>query len=183
MRAFIAVEIPGLILEGIADLIKEMRNYQTEGINYVRVENIHVTLKFLGEFDDNDTEAFCGDLSKIAWKSSRVETQSIGGFPDLKDPRVLWIGLKDNPGLNALQASIEDVCRTYGIISEEKEFRPHLTIARIKGKMNYRLAHFLENYPQDSFGGFLPKKFHLFQSKLSPAGPEYRIIRSFAQGG
>jgi len=179
LRAFIAVEIPGLILEGIAELINEMRKFQTEGINYVRVENIHVTLKFLGEFDDNDIESFCGDLSKIVWKANRVETLSIGGFPDLKDPRVLWIGLKDNPGLFALRTSIEDVCRNFGILPDDKEFKPHLTIARIKGKMNYRLANFLEQYPQDSFGSFLPKRFHLFQSKLTSAGPEYRIIRSF----
>jgi 2'-5' RNA ligase len=183
MRAFIAVKLPELIMEEIAQFIGECRKHQTDGINYVPAANIHITLKFLGDIEDDDSTSISEELAKLDWKPTRIKTEGMGGFPGLAAARVLWIGLKSNPELVEIQSRIEEICREFGIPPEEKSFKPHLTIARIKGGISPKLLSFFKQNPRKTFGGFIPDGFHLFQSKLSPSGPAYKVIRSFTKGG
>lgn len=182
MRAFIAINLPELIMEDIAQYIGECGKHQIDGINYVPAANIHITLKFLGDIEEDDAESISAELAGLKWKPTRIKTEGIGGFPDLPGARILWIGLKSNPELVEIQSRIEDICRSFGIPPEEKSFKPHLTIARIKGKIGSKLLNFFKEFPRKTFGGFIPDGFHLFQSKLSPSGPSYNIIRSFKKG-
>ena len=186
MRLFVAIDLPGPMREKLAALITRLKRELT-GPKWVRPEGVHLTLRFLGEVGEPDLPRLRTALGTIADGSGRhvdVSVEGLGQFPERGRPRVLWIGLHEPGGmLAALQRRVEQAVRSAalpGIKDEEKEFRPHLTLARLgEANLSAAIRILIERQPLESLGSFQVSAVTLFQSLLGPGGAQYRVIEVY----
>ncbi len=181
MRTFIAIEISKDIIEKINNFIfKTYQEIDKNKISWVKKENLHITLKFLGEINENQIEIVKNVLKYIAKdvEDFFISLEGLGLFPNLKSPRVIWIGIKKGEEkLKFLSNIINENLSKYGFLKEEKEFASHLTIARIKKiKSINEIINYFEKYKNQFFGISKVKNITFFQSILKPEGPEYFVI-------
>ncbi len=177
MRTFIAVEIPEKERKPIWTLITEQKKKNLP-IKWVEFQNLHITLKFLGEIDEKKLERMIPLLSTISGKtkSFKMSLENIGCFPGIRNPRVLWVGvIQGSDELIKLAIDIENELYKIGIKKEEKKFHPHLTIGRIKTPCN---VDDIINQPIKT-NQFDVKEFILFKSTLQPSGPIYEKLKKF----
>ncbi|MGC2529758.1 MAG: RNA 2',3'-cyclic phosphodiesterase [Candidatus Acidiferrum sp.] len=185
MRLFVALEIPAAVRENLATLVKELSalSSQVPGKrpHWVRPENLHVTLKFIGEVANAKLEGIRGALSEVR-SSAPVEMdfRGLGFFPNDKRPRVLWAGLKASPNLPAVAADVDRALETQGFAREQRAFAPHLTLARFEPSgMHEKLRAAIRKRAELEFGSCQASEFHLIESKLKPSGAEYTALASF----
>lgn len=185
MRLFVALEIPAAVRENLATLVKELSalSSQVPGKrpHWVRPENLHVTLKFIGEVANAKLEGIRGALSEVR-SSAPVEMdfRGLGFFPNDKHPRVLWAGLNASTNLAALVANIDRALETQGIALEQRAFAPHLTLARFEPPgMHEKLRAAIQKSAELEFGSCQASEFRLIESKLKPSGAEYTALASF----
>ena len=130
MRLFIAVEIPDDIKNYLGKIQEEFIDNHSNKIRPVNVNNIHLTLKFLGEVQPNNVELIKETLKKIKFKNFSVYLGRIGVFPSENYIRVIWVGLKPEETILKLQNDIDENLKK--LFKQEKNFKPHLTLARIQ---------------------------------------------------
>ena len=181
MRLFVALEIPGAVRENLADLLKTLRAVSPQ-TRWVRPENLHVTLKFIGEVPETKLPGIRGVLAGVRSEQPvTLDFRGLGFFPNEKHPRVFWAGIEASPNLKILAAEIEQAIEKLGIPREKRPFSPHLTLARFEPQ---RLAEQLRNAIQENaardFGSWRTSQFHLIESKLKPSGAEYTTVESFS---
>ncbi len=173
MRTFIAIEIPEGIRKKVDGLIKSFSEKNLP-IKWVKFENLHITLKFLGEIKEEKLSDIHTVLKNIAEKHPAFELnlESLGCFPNKKNPRVLWIGVNQGKKLiNQLVLNLEQELLPLGF-KKEKRFHPHLTIGRIK-----RFCQIDDILAQKFVCGlFWVDSLTLFKSTLRPEGPIYEKI-------
>lgn len=177
MRTFLAVRVP----EHIRKVIYEFTRIEAKKelpIKWVAFENLHITLKFLGEIDEKKKVEMAPVISQIGQKHSpfQVQLEGLGCFPNPRNPRVLWVGVKEGETqLCDIAAELEKELAPFGF-KEEKRFHPHLTIGRIKKfcKVDDILANRMST---DAFG---IDSVVLFKSTLKPNGPVYEELDRFA---
>ncbi|MCX7995439.1 MAG: RNA 2',3'-cyclic phosphodiesterase [candidate division WOR-3 bacterium] len=177
MRTFIAVEIPEKYRRVIWKLIEEHKDKNLP-VKWVEFENLHITLKFIGEIDEKKLDSIFSVLSEVSNKTKRfsISLKNIGCFPGIRNPRVLWIGIGEGAEeLIRLALEIENSLVRLGIKKEEKKFHPHLTIGRVKTFCN------VENFLNQSIqtDKFEINEFVLFKSTLTPSGPIYGRLKTF----
>ncbi|MGB7285086.1 MAG: RNA 2',3'-cyclic phosphodiesterase [Candidatus Acidiferrum sp.] len=185
MRLFVALKIPAGVRENLATLVKELRALSSQLSDkrprWVRPENLHVTLQFIGETDPAKLEGIRSALSKVR-SGAPVDLQfrGLGFFPDERHPRVLWAGSQGSPNLASLAGDIDQALVTQGFAREQRAFRPHLTLARFEppGLPAKLLAAIQENSKRQ-FGSIQAREFHLIESRLKPSGAEYTSLASF----
>jgi len=176
MRLFIAIEIPEDVKEYISELQKQIDTANNK-ISLVNKDNIHLTLKFLGEVQTNDIETIKESLNKVKVKSFSVNLNDIGVFPNENYIRVIWVGLKPEETILELQKNIDGSLKN--LFKKEKDFKTHLTLARVK---------FINN--KEDFIGQLKNikvenkridisNFKLVKSTLTPEGPVYEDLDVF----
>jgi 2'-5' RNA ligase len=153
------------------------------GISWVKPESIHLTLKFLGEIDD----AKAGEISAGLKKASEgigpftLELEGVGCFPNTRNPRVLWAGIKESAPLLKLQKSVEERLSAIGFEAEDRPFTPHLTLCRIKSAQDGRvLGRLVSEAKPQAKAGFTVSSFAFMKSVLKPSGAEYTPIQEFA---
>lgn len=134
MRSFIAVKISPAQREKLADLIRSLKKSGTD-VKWVKPENLHVTLKFLGEVDEKGLPNIFDSLEKSLTneQSFQFNLKDLGCFPNLHRPRVIWVGIEQ--GINSLKSLaglIDDCMLGFGFEKEKRGFSPHLTIGRVK---------------------------------------------------
>lgn len=180
MRLFIALEIPSATRESLATLLASMRSITKEP-RWVRAENLHVTLKFLGEVAEGKVDAVRNALREIrSDKVVALEFRGSGFFPNEKHPRVFWAGMEASPNLKTLASDIESAMEKLGIPREKREFSPHLTLARFeRPRLPEALRKLITDNQQREFGSLRTNEFHLIQSTLKPAGAEYTTVATF----
>jgi len=185
VRLFVALEIPSAVRENLAALINELRvadaSPSKNKARWVRPENLHVTLKFIGNVDSGKLDAIRASLAEVrAGRSVEFHVRGLGFFSNEKRPRVLWAGLEASPNLATLAADIDARLEKVGIPRETREFSPHLTLARFDppGISEKLRAAALENATRE-FGAVRTGEFHLFESKTRPTGAEYTRLSSF----
>ena len=175
MRAFIATMVPEGIRKKITDFInKEKRKEQP--IKWVNFENLHITLKFLGEISEEKKNEIITVLTETAKKFTpfQVGLEGIGCFPSSKNPRVLWIGVATgNEQLCNIANELEENLSQLGV-KKEKRFHAHLTIGRIKKFC--KVDDVLEK--NIMFEPFTVHSITLFKSTLKPKGPIYEAIKT-----
>jgi 2'-5' RNA ligase len=176
MRLFIAIEIPEEIKEYIVKIQKNI-DATTNKIRFVAPNQIHLTLKFLGEIQPNNLEEIKNNLKKITLKPFSVVLDTIGVFPSESYIRVIWIGLKPEEPILGLQRNIDEELKK--LFKKEKDFKPHLTLARVKyieDKKSFieklKIIN-IENKKIDV------NKFKLVKSTLTPKGPIYEDLEVF----
>ena len=189
LRAFIAVEIP----VGIHQAIKKQTAPIQAALNaslvrWVPAENVHLTLKFLGDVSPANIDLLKQMLSAEVshHRAFEVRFEGLGAFPSPKRPRVIWIGIQAPAGLEALQHGIEAATATLGYPDEQRPFSPHLTIGRVKQSVNsagmQKIRAALEGTKLDSLGTAEVNAVHLYKSDLKPSGAVYTRLFSAPLG-
>jgi 2'-5' RNA ligase len=179
VRAFIAIELPEVIKQGLAKAQQQLKG-SGAGAAWTRSEGIHLTLKFLGEVPDAKVPEIKSALTMAVRGKGRlrIEVAGAGAFPNVKNPRVLWIGVSgDMDALAALQSSVEDAMAGLGFDRETRKFSPHLTLARIKYPRpgdNWQKA--VEGIKDVKIGEFEADSVNLMKSELKPSGAVYTEI-------
>jgi 2'-5' RNA ligase len=181
-RVFIAIEINPEIRHKLDEFILQLKVNKIKSVRWVPIDNIHLTLKFIGEIDINREEQIIQVLKKVTLgqKPFTVEVCGSGVFPNIRKPRVIWVGIKAPLNLAKLHQELDQDLSILGLPPEKGEFTPHLTIARISQnstETEYQiLAHALSRIQADLMGAFPVKSVALFQSILSPAGAVYHAL-------
>jgi 2'-5' RNA ligase len=180
MRLFIAIEIPPDIRAALAALLKEFRAIAPQA-KWVRAENMHITLKFLGETESTKLAAIREALSAIhSSQAITLKFLGLGFFPNEKRAKVFWAGMEASPNLPALAAEIDQSMHKLGFPLENRQFAPHLTLARFEPPgIPAKLFTAAEERSSREFGSLTAREFHLIESKLKPAGAEYTTLHSF----
>lgn len=184
MRLFVALEIPTAVRDDLAALLKKLRELSSQP-RWVRPENLHVTLKFIGEVAPEKLEAIRSALASVRSDSPvTLEFRGLGFFPNEKRPRVFWAGMNASPNLEMLAADIDSVTERLGIPREERSFSPHLTLARFQPPgLPEKLRPAIQDNLEHEFGSLQTSEFHLIESKLRPAGAEYTTLESLTFAG
>jgi 2'-5' RNA ligase len=181
IRSFIAIELPETIRAGLQEVQQQLQTFNLN-LRWVRPQGIHLTLKFLGDIPSGDVEAVgdgiqqtvagCGPISLCA--------KGIGVFPGMRRPRVLWVGLAGQvDALMRLQASLEENLASIGYPKENRPFRGHLTLARVKGRVNSdRLRAAMAEVDAFESEMFTADRLILYKSVLKPSGAVYTELMS-----
>ena len=183
LRCFIAIELDSFIRDNLLALGKQL---QTElwgydkGIKWVKAENLHLTVKFLGDIDDNKIISVCQACDEAVKDLSifDIEVDNAGYFPPKASARVIWAGITQGADkLTELFSSIEDKLEGLGFDRENKPFSPHITLARIKNSENGRkAASIIDNLQTHPFGIQPVDAITLFSSNMSANGPVYDVV-------
>ena len=179
MRLFLAIAIPDEIRSAFAALLKEFRALAPQ-LKWVRAENLHVTLKFLGETPPEKLAALQSAMRAIrSPESVGLEFRGLDFFPNEKRPRVFWAGMEASPNLKSLAADIDHATHRLGFPLEDRPFTPHLTLARLPSPaIAPKLLDAIRARNAQSFGSLTATEFHLIESKLKPAGAEYTTVQT-----
>lgn len=181
MRWFIAIAISDEIRKSIGSVIDKLGKTQ-KGIRWTSPENIHITLKFLGETDEKLVPEIEARLSSICSNSRpfTINVRGAGVFPNPKHPNVLWVGIDKSEGLQNLNRLIEGAMSELGFEKETREFSPHLTIGRVKDRKGIGPVITGLYELRGTFFGALPaNEVLLMKSILKPAGAEYSKVAVF----
>jgi RNA 2',3'-cyclic 3'-phosphodiesterase len=158
----------------------------------MRPEALHLTLKFIGEFNDARLRHLKQALAAVKSEPFEISLARTGLFPTPKAARVFWVGVQADARLQKLAAAIDDATAKLGSEREARAYTPHLTLARAgSGRPSreredkpdnrfQKLLERLEKMPQPEFGTMTAREFFLYQSKLSPKGSEYTKLERFA---
>jgi len=184
MRLFVALEIPRAVRDNLATLIKDLRTADPKA-RWVRPENIHVTLKFIGEAPADKLGNIRGALAGVhSEREVELNFRGLGFFPNAKRPSVLWAGIDASPNLQSLAGDIENSLEKLGFPREQRPFVPHLTIARFQTpRIHEPLQSVIAQSSGREFGSLRTDEFHLIESKLKPSGAEYTTVESFRFAG
>lgn len=184
IRSFIAVPLPEEVRRAVGMTIEELRGFGAD-VGWVRPENLHLTLRFLGEQGERELDRVREALAEATAEASpfTVSLQGLGAFPLRGTPRVIWVGVAEGADqLSALQAAVEAALAQRGFRPEERAFHPHLTIGRVRGTRGIQaLAGALRD--EQLFGEAEVAVVHLMCSDLHPGGARYSVLGGFALGG
>ena len=179
-RVFCAVELPDVVRAGLEDHILRLRKEVPEAAaSWSRVENIHLTLKFFGNVEVNRIEKISAAAERVVKQFSTfpIAVGETGVFPRPSRPQVLWIGVNDPSGqLSALQEKFENECAAQGFEKEDRAYRPHLTIARLRKPESARSLSDAHLKLQFAPVQVAVKELVVFRSELSPKGSKYTVI-------
>ena len=185
IRAFIAVNLSPEILEGIEQVSLDLRARMKDvPVRWVPVENIHLTLKFLGNVSTANLEILKDILGKVVSSHSEcdISVGGIGAFPKPHNPRVIWVGMEVPQELVTLQHNIEIETARLGYSREHRPFSAHLTFGRVSRNASaqdvHAIAEVLENYKVGFLGATRLKTVYLYRSDLKPDGAVYTPIYS-----
>jgi 2'-5' RNA ligase len=183
MRAFIAIDLPEFVRAALAETQQTFRQVCRD-VRWTRPEGIHLTLKFLGEISDAQTQQVVEALARIGrFVPFSVELKGLGFFPAARRPRVFWVGVEAPAALAELAARVEGEMEKIGFPREDRAFTPHLTLARFPmPRPQPALEAAATTQAQQPTGKFEVSEFFLFESKLSPQGAQYRKVARFPIG-
>ena len=180
-RLFTAVRVhPNDRFFEVFDALKQ--GCRHDRITWVDPSNIHITLKFFGETEDERIPAISSLLQEIASKFNPFEMQlrGTGVFGSSYQPRVVWIGIAENPTLVGLGQEILDRVEDLGFKKDRQNFVPHLTLGRIKRIDNKkRFFELIGNFKETGIAAETVREFNLIESRLSPGGPRYSILETY----
>ncbi len=182
MRTFIAIELPQEIKDFLSHLQQELKSCGAD-VKWVQPENIHLTLKFLGDVGDEELNKIIEIIEEVAKEKSKfqIRVSSLGAFPKIDSPRVIWIGVDEgDKETKEIAELLEEKIAKLGIPKEDRPFSSHITIGRTKSNLNlHKLAQELKNKSELGGGkiGFEAVKITLFKSTLTPKGPVYEALK------
>ena len=182
MRCFVAIALPAPVKKLLVQVQETLRRADGD-VKWVEEENLHLSLKFLGDLDEEPLSRLKGILSveALRWPAMSITYAGIGAFPERGEPRVLWAGCGgDLEKLAALAGAVERAAEQVGVPRERKPFVAHLTIGRVRSGRNLkRLQAALAPQREVPLGRDEVKEFVLYRSTLTNQGPIYEPLASF----
>jgi 2'-5' RNA ligase len=184
LRAFIAVEIPAEIQQNVYKQTAAFRRGIESLIRWVPAHNMHLTLKFLGDVSPNNVEFLVQMLRNEAAlvPAFDIHLAGLGAFPNLRRPRVIYVGIQAPAALDALQRGIEAAAHRLGYEAEERPFSAHLTLGRLRQNATaveqQQIRRALQGTQVDVFGTARVDSLHLYKSDLNPGGSIYTRLHS-----
>jgi 2'-5' RNA ligase len=181
VRLFVAVDVPDDLRDTIESEIVDRLRDQVPGARWTRPEGRHLTLKFLGNVEDDRVPVITEAVRSAAGRHAAFEASftEIGGFPNTRRPRVLWIGIGEGAeALSALAGSVEAAVEPLGFEPEGRPFRGHLTLARFPKPQRIELPSVV--VPPNRFA---VGEVTLFQSRLHPKGARYTPLERLPLSG
>ncbi len=183
IRLFLAFELPPEIREQIEEISRDLRKSGLPA-RWVKVENIHLTIVFLGSIEENVVEDLKKTVGSVArgFTGATVKLSGVGVFPNSRKPRVLWIGLDgDREWLSRLRDKLQEALTVFGLREEKRPFQAHLTLGRFKDRLDNDegLKTVLERYHDITSELYSLDELVLFKSDLKPSGPVYTKMASW----
>lgn len=172
-RIFIAIPLAVSVRAALG----EVRQRNDNNFRWVAENQYHITLRFLGEVTEAELDRVQAAVRQavVGWQERmNLSVRGLGAFPNVRRARILWAGVEgDAAALKRLHARVEAQLVGHGFASEERPFRPHITLARLRTPGP--LPAYLERYREHTFGNWRVERIHVIESELSPAGPRYTV--------
>lgn len=186
MRMFIGIGLPEDCRDAIFRAMIPVRERRVP-ISWTRAENLHLTLKFLGEVPGDRVEELGGLMAEAAGdiRPFDLVLEDAGGFPSMSSPRILWVGVREplDP-VRKLHQNMESVLSGAGFPREGREYHPHITVARVRTRLPRGWAERIaEALAGRWFGIARAGSYRLYESRLSPTGAVYTVLRDVPFGG
>jgi 2'-5' RNA ligase len=185
-RAFIAIDLPESIKSFLSDVQEALKTYGFR-VKWVRPQNIHLTLKFLGDTATADTDKI-SEAMTLATRNCPIvslKAKGVGVFPNARRPRVIWAGLNGQvEALANLQQTLDALLADLGFARDTRAFKSHLTLGRVKGKIaSDRMKAAIDKLKEFESESFETNQIILFKSELRPTGAIYTKVQSIAFRG
>ena len=181
MRLFVALDLPAEVRASLSELTSRLKK-TCRGPRWVRLEDVHVTLKFIGEVPDEQVERIRSALAEIRGLAPvEMRFAGLGFFPNERRPRVFWAGIEAGPPLAALASAIEAKLEPLWIARETREFQPHITLARLNSMEGVSaLQTAVKEATATEFGRATATDFYLYRSILKSSGAEYTRLAAYS---
>jgi 2'-5' RNA ligase len=176
-RLFTGIALPTSLAEQLSDLAMPLA-----GARWIEAEDMHITLRFAGDVDNRTAGEFHDALAAIDEPAFSLRLLGFGAFGG-QQPRTLWAGVEESPWLEALARANDRAARTAGIAPDKHGFKPHVTLARLRGTRPEAVARVLGELGAFRSEPFPVETFHLFSSRPKVGGGPYVIEESFALSG
>lgn len=185
IRSFIAIDTLPEVKEEVAKLQETLRSTNAE-VRWESREKVHITLKFLGNVEEAILQSMASQLETelAAFSPFVLIYQSVGCFPNLHRPRVIWVGAVNEDGtLGRAYEKIEEIAASYGFPREERQFHPHITVGRVKGSRNLKTLISEIEVAKFPVQQSAINEIILMKSDLKPTGSVYTALRRFPLKG
>jgi 2'-5' RNA ligase len=184
-RAFIAIDLTEDIILRIRETSSGLQERMGElPVRWIPAENVHLTLKFLGDVSATNVERLAEIIRRVslAHECFDISVGSLGVYPNLRRPRVIWLGVEAPQSLYAIQRGVDQETSRLGYETKEQDFSPHLTIGRVSRGADYRELKAIGDSLEAETVGFLGaarvERVNLYRSDLKPTGAEYSVMYS-----
>jgi 2'-5' RNA ligase len=187
IRSFLAFDLPAEMRDSVSLLSSELKPLLPRA-RWVRAENIHLTIVFLGEVPESSIEGIAGVAKSVCdrYGAFDMALRGVGVFSGIRNPRVLWIGLQtDLERISYFRNALQRELRPFGIQEEKRSFRPHLTVCRFRkgAKGGEPLAKIISEYKEFSASFCRVERLFLFKSELTPKGSIYTELAQWPLSG
>jgi 2'-5' RNA ligase len=187
IRSFVAIDLPDAVKDELRAVSEQLDGQVPGGsVRWTRVSGIHLTLKFLGDVDEANLPEIEGTLAQVGQRHApfTISVGGVGCFPNLKNPRVVWVGIQDETGiLLALQRDVEKSLAPLGFEREKRAFHPHLTLGRTRRGIwssdQRRIGEIIAGAEVGELGHIRAESFGLIRSDLRPDGAVYTPLDVF----
>lgn len=181
MRLFLAINLPPWVREAVLERTTSLRRV-APGVRWVGDAQLHLTLKFLGERPETDVAPLAAAMEGVARRHADVTLAlgGVGAFPNFRRARIVWLGVEAAPRLELLHHEVEEACVGLGYEVEGRPFRPHVTLGRVKERLDEQLLRQLARAARAvDFEEEIPvQSVDLMESELSSGGSRYRVLAS-----
>lgn len=173
IRTFISIDVP--ITDEISEVLESLKHM--DGIRASPKEQIHITLKFLGDTDEKKVIRLCDSLEKALSEKEPfdITISGTGAFPNQRNPRVVWLGTKDPEQLVGIADTVNDTVSSMNLKCDDKKFSPHITIGRVNGRCD--LKGIFNDYSKKTFCTFRCDHIDVMKSVLTPKGAIHSVVR------
>lgn len=182
IRTFIAIELAPAIQNQLSIILTKLKSKIRTGVKWVQAGDIHLTLKFIGDFPENQISPLKTGLETAVLKIDPFEFEigHLGAFPSLHRPKVIWVGVENNPALLNLVSICDEITHAFGVTLEERQYSPHLTLGRVRPSLSTlelsEVGNTLSGAKIDSLGKQPVEAITIFKSVLGSAGAVYTAL-------
>lgn len=174
IRLFVAIDLPEEVIERLGWLEGGL-----PGARWVEPDNLHLTLRFIGPVDGGAYRDIAAALSEVRGEPFELTLRGLGHFPPRGQPKVLWVGVAEEPALVALQRAVETRLQRLGLEPEHRKFKPHVTLARLNGTPPARLARLLAAHSLFACEPFEVTELQLYSSLLHQDGAQHTVEATY----
>jgi len=174
LRTFVSLSVPDEVVDELSWMQAGL-----PGARWVEADNLHLTLRFVGEVEGHVFEAIARALEGVSVPPFSLTLAGLGHFPPRGQPRNVWAGVAPSESLMRLRERVERAVVSAGVAPERRKFHPHVTLARLRGTPAARVGRYLAEHSLFRSSTFEVAAFHLCTSRLHPDGPVYTREVSF----